>query len=499
MEYRFQKTPCPCLEMILRQNQDAEQTLELRLNDGMPDIGRVISAWGQPVLRSKEWRGDEVSFSGGMMVWVLYGPEDGSAPRTVEGWVPFRMAWSISPGERDGQIRLHCRPRFTDARRLSPRKLMVRCGMAAQAQALLPTQPDILSPEEPDGNLQLLWQSYPVRLMKEAGEKVFALDEELTLPPSAPQPEKLVYYTLNPEVMDTKVLTDRLVFRGNGNLHVLYLSEEGKLAAWDFPLAFSQFAELEGSYGSDAEADVEMMVTNLELNMDSEGMLRLKCGLAGQYLLNQPQMIRVVSDAYAPGYDLEITRDQLHLPVMLENRQENIPVRQQLPGPSGTAVDALFLPDLPKYRDMGEQGRMELNGVFQTLSYNEEDTLNAASTRWEGELPMGVHDHAQIGALPQNGTSVQMLSDGEGQALRCDVTMKLSTMGTTNIPVITGLSLGEKQSSDRQKPSLILRRAGQNSLWELAKASGSTVEEIQKANNLTAEPEPGQMLLIPVR
>jgi LysM repeat protein len=37
-----------------------------------------------------------------------------------------------------------------------------------------------------------------------------------------------------------------------------------------------------------------------------------------------------------------------------------------------------------------------------------------------------------------------------------------------------------------------------DSLWELAKETGSTMDAIRKANGLTQEPRQGQMLLIPV-
>jgi hypothetical protein len=43
-----------------------------------------------------------------------------------------------------------------------------------------------------------------------------------------------------------------------------------------------------------------------------------------------------------------------------------------------------------------------------------------------------------------------------------------------------------------------LRRAGDGSLWELAKASGSTVAAIRSANDLENEPLDDRMLLIPV-
>ena len=77
MEAKFESKTVSCLDMALGQIQNSEQTLEIKLQEGMPDVGQVLTAWGQPILRSKEWREDTVQFSGGMMVWVLYAPENG--------------------------------------------------------------------------------------------------------------------------------------------------------------------------------------------------------------------------------------------------------------------------------------------------------------------------------------------------------------------------------------------------------------------------------------
>ena len=65
--------------------------------------------------------------------------------------------------------------------------------------------------------------------------------------------------------------------------------------------------------------------------------------------------------------------------------------------------------------------------------------------------------------------------------------------------MVTGLEMGELQQPDPNRPSLILRRSGGQSLWELAKAHGSTVDAIRGANRLEEEPDETQMLLIPVR
>ena len=64
--------------------------------------------------------------------------------------------------------------------------------------------------------------------------------------------------------------------------------------------------------------------------------------------------------------------------------------------------------------------------------------------------------------------------------------------------MVTGVEMGEQIKPDPNRPSLILRRAGSQLLWEIAKETGSTVEAIRTANGLKEEPAAGQMLLIPV-
>jgi len=71
-------------------------------------------------------------------------------------------------------------------------------------------------------------------------------------------------------------------------------------------------------------------------------------------------------------------------------------------------------------------------------------------------------------------------------------------MTEQKIPMVTGVAMGELKKKDPDRPSLILKRAGEDRLWDMAKQWGSTVDAIRSANHLQAEPVPGQMLLIPV-
>lgn len=498
MELQFKKSICSCLDTAVREIQNVEQTQEIKLPDGMPDIGRVLAAWGQVILRGKEWRSDSITFSGGMMVWVLYAPEDGSEERCIDGWIPFQMKWDLPSGTREGDIRIHCLPRFVDARSVSARKLMVRAGAAAMAEAFVPMEAETYAPDSATENVELLRSRYPVRLPKEAGEKTFLMDEDLTLPGSAPQAEKVIYYCLRPKVTDGRVLSNKVVFRGNANLHVLYRSEEGQLHGWDFELPFSQFAELNGEHSSDAQTDILLSPTSLELELDDEGHLRLKCGIVGQYLITDQQMLELIEDAYSPDRELNIQTETLELPTVLENRRENIFGEQTIPAEANLAADVSFLPDFPRQRRTENGVQMEIPGTFQVLYYGEDGILHSATARWEGQQSINADENSQIMVVPMAAEGPQAIPGSDNIVAKTDLPLEMNTTARQRIPMVTGVELGEQRKADPNRPSLILRRAGDKRLWDIAKASGSTMDAIRRANHLDEEPAPGQMLLIPV-
>ena len=105
MELQFENKSIQYLRPILRESKELEQTQEVRLPEGMPDIGSILGVWGQCVMRSKEWNGDHFIVSGGVMAWVLYAPADGSAPRSMETWLPIQMKWNMGDGHNTGHIR----------------------------------------------------------------------------------------------------------------------------------------------------------------------------------------------------------------------------------------------------------------------------------------------------------------------------------------------------------------------------------------------------------
>ena len=496
MELQFQKREGKCLKPLIREIKQTELIQELRLSDGMPDVGRILGLWGQPMIRSKQWSGDQIMVSGGVMTWVLYAPEDGSECRSVELWVPFQMRWDIPNSEADGVIRAKPVLRFVDGRTVSSRKMMIRLGLSLHLEALCPMNYPVYEPGELPEDVHILSRNYPVCLAVASGEKIFTMDEEVSVPDET-EASKLLRYTVRPEITEKKAMSDKVIFRGNLNLHLLYRDTEGKIHSLEEELPFSQFEQMEEALPEDAIVNIDVIVTGLELDVLDQR-LHLKCSMAAQYLAEAKTMVTLVQDAYGIHRDVDVQEESLYLPVILEQRLDTISAEQNLSGKKGEILDVVFMGDLPRQHMTNGEAEQCFSGVFHVLYRGEDGGVQSSAVRWENQrdFPLGENCTAD-GQIVGQG-KIRASDTGDGINLSVPLQIQTRTGIDQELKMITAMELGQVREPDNGRPSLILCRPGKESLWSIAKRCGSTVGAIQKANKMEGEVTENRILLIPV-
>lgn len=496
MEIKFQSETLRSLYRCADRQQVLEQTQEVRLPESMPDIGRVLGAWGKVLVRGKEWRSSGMNISGGVMTWVLYAPEDGSEPRSVEAWIPFQMKWDFPDTQKDGYIFVVPTLKGIDARSTSARKLMVRANICAWGRALVSGETDVYTADEVPEDVNLLTADYPMELACESGEKMVQVDEEINISDTYPVPEKILRYSFSPVVTEQRVMTSRLVFRGKGNLHMMYLSE-GRVCSGDWEVVFSQYADLDRDYSSGATAQVVPVMTNLEADI-AEGKLRMKCDLAAQYIIYDRVMVQLTEDAYSNQRGVTLQTCQPEIPRLLDRRQESLRLSQSVEASAGKIADVSCLCDLPQRLHSGDVPQLMLTGQMQVLYYDEAGNLQSGMSRFEQTLDVPADDDVQLDGILSCDCAPQAVMTAEQAEVSVTVGIEVAAMTNDRLPMVCGLELGELKEPDAMRPSLILRKFGGSRLWDMAKESGSTVAAILQANHIDGEPDTGRVLLIPV-
>ncbi len=489
MEIKFMEEPCRYQRTLLDQISQREQTQELRLGDSYPDIGKVLGCWGQVCLRGKDQRSGSVGINGGVTAKVLYRPEEGGENQVLEAWIPFQQKWDYPDSGRDGFLWVCPRLHSLDARMVSARKLMLRATVSTWARALEKEQEQIPVPQIPEEDLQLLTVDYPMELIQEAGERLVQIDEEIELPD---QDAKILRLSMEPVITEQKIIGSRLVFRGNGNLQILYMVGD-EIKTFDLELPFSQYADLDMDVSPAANAEITPVVTELELDTE-DGKLHLKAELAAQYLLTDRAILALAQDAYSCRREVTPQMKEITLPAILEKRQQMLTATCDFQGDVAKVADVKCLFDHPNRQGDG----MMITGTFQLLYKDGDGMLQSASASFEVFQELPAEERARMDGRIIVSEQPKVSATGEGVKLSQSFLLETAVTGTQELPVVAGLELGERKEPDPNRPSIILRRCGDTPLWDIAKGCGSTVDAIREANHFETEPAHDQMLLIPV-
>lgn len=497
MQIQFNNMPLRSMRTVLTQTQTQELTQEMKLPEGYPDIGRILSCRGQVVLRGKEWRRNAMSANGGVMAWVLYAPEDGSEPRCIDAWMPFQMRWELPEAVDDGVVTVMPLLSELDGRNVSARKIILRAGVELQAQGMEYCKMEIPTPTDVPDDIQLLLRTYPVELPMEAGERQVRIEEALNLPTDMPVINKIIGYELIPTVQEQKILANRLVFRGNCMLLLRYLSEDGMIHNWKTVLPMSDYTELRNEYDTTATAWLLPMVTALELDQE-EGQLQLRAGVAAQYTVFDRTVLKVAEDAYSPHRQVDIQQELLHIPALLDRKELEVPITVTLPEDLQKNADISLMCRQP-YASAEEEGfSVMASGQFLLLGHNVEGTLLSDSVGFEETMSLFGAKENHIQLWPGMITECDSVQYGGDSAVHASLPITVFSYAAEPIMILSGIEVGEQIQPDPPRPSVILKRAGEEDLWSLAKRYGSTVDAIREANHLTDDAQLGSILLIPV-
>lgn len=492
MEVKFMKKQIACLQPVVAHVQTQEQTQELKLPDGFPDIGKILGCWGQPMIRSKEWRRTSMNVSGGVMAWVLYMPEEDEIPRVMDAWIPFQMRWEFPESLDDGNMLINPILSNLDARNVSARKIILRAGVELMGQAMAAEKVEMTVPVDIPEDVQLLTQKYPVNIPVEAGEKQIALEDDVALADANIAVQRMIGYTIAPAVQEARILANRLVMRGNAHFKMRYMTSDGQMRMYSKEIPFSEYTELDRDYEENADTLIVPILTALEVDLADDMHLMIRGNVAAQYTVFDRTVAEVTEDAYSPHRDVTVHTEGVNLPVLLDNRKFDVPVSGETA--ANHPIDIEAFPKQPHLR-MDEDGRMmHLSGGYQTVSTDD----GMEMVRFEGDCAYPADEGNQTQLWLGYSTDPEYKQNADENTISSVYPVTALAYSGKAIEMVTGLTLGEVKEATADKPSIILRRANDEGLWAMAKKCGSTMDAIRAANHLEQEPEEGRMLLIPV-
>ena len=499
MELVFQENQVEYLNRILCDTVIFEQTADVVVPDALPDIDRVVDAFGNVIIRSEECTAGSASAGGTVQAGVIYVGEDGSV-QTVPAEIPFSARRDFPKDQEDCTLQCRCSLASVDARPLNSRKLLVRVSLSCCLTVYAGTRCMFYDLPDPASNLQLRRTELPLQMPAGLGEKSFVLNEELELKPEEPAVERLLKYQCRPRILEQNVVGDKAVFKGSLQIHALYEDREEKLHSRDWSVAFSQYAQLPRELDGGA-LDTCLSMTSAEVEPDSpedcrrllfSGNVLAQCTVLGE------QKLSFIEDAFCTDALLKPEFASCEMTGILDRQtfRENAVAEEA----AGVPVDLWVCPGEPETVRAGGKITVRQPLSCSLLYYDENGGLQGKILKPSVSAETALSENGSCRVTEADWDEAFCGTGPEGPEVRIPVTLTLECSALQTISGIKSVKIEDLPEEERKRPSVILRRTcREEDLWELAKACRTPVKNILEANSLEGDVVPADtMLLIPL-
>lgn len=502
MKLELNRTHLTGYETVLDTTVFREETLETIVPDANPDILRLVDTQGKVFLKSKEAMDGRVTLTGTARLTVLYQPDGGTGPCRLEVGIPFSVTAEDRRLTSGCMITAVPRVSGADTRTINPRKVLTRVEVALHIKAFC-TGTTVLCTgvHAEDGTAEEWKQVHHPYCVTAVQEKQVTFEDDLSIPVGRPAAEELISNRVELVCHEAKLIGNKLIFKGDATVKLLYRPIEGGLDAADFTLPFSQITEVIG-VGEEGNCSVELCLNGADFSLGGDGRtVSASLSMLAQTVVREEREVEVLADTYSTCCLVKAERVPYTYSMRRSTGVGRQTVRQLIE--TGLAVqsvvDAYCLVGQTTQKREGNQLNLIAEMILTAVCMTEDGDYCAMSRRLEVGCPVEVPETCQCSFECRCGELIATPT-ADGVEVRFPVDFPYFCMQESQGMVVREISAAE-DSEDYldSKPSIVLRvlQSGE-CLWDVAKRYGTTTGDIIRANEMENEqPAAGTLLLIP--
>lgn len=378
---------------------------------------------------------------------------------------------------------------------------MLRVEVGCSLQLYRMYAQTVFEPGAVEPRLQLRRRQYPMRLELEAGEKLFAIEEEVELPVSRPEPNRILHCNAQPHVSDLRLAGNRVVFKGTVIFQVLYETTDGQIERWDGQLPFSQFVDFQTSYEEES-CSLQLQLCGCEVTGGQNGARHITYHLMllAQCMVHGYRTLEIIDDAYWLGGSMEAKVAPCSIRCQLDQQELNQTVYLEAPTKMYLVLDTQVYLGRPEITQSDSHTNIRVPVCVAAYGTDTDGKPCGTIAKTYAEFSQNAAPQSQCHAHASVSGEVYATPGAERLQVRFDVTLQCQWNALCCFESISGGSVQEITHTPGSRPSVILRTLGRDtSVWDLAKACNTTQETLCRANDLQEDVvQAGTLLLMPL-
>ncbi len=474
---------------------------DIVLPDYCGDIERILRCCLVPRLSGKQMEGQRLSVSAVGFLRMVYLTSDGRID-SFETQVPFSKTVDMQNSGEHMSANISFCTDYSNCRAISGRRFEVRAAVIMKAKVASLCKSSVALDVSPE-NVELKKTKINAVVPVCAPCESFTVMEEYELA-GAPI-SSVVRMTATPTVSEHKIISGKVIMKGQIALNVVYLAEEsGETQDVSYAIPVNQVITADGADEGD-NAEIRLSISRMSAEPTRRGD---KTELIIEVLLEacadifRNEEIEAITDAYCVGYESECSRTQIPFTVAKQTaaKTHSITVSPEI---DGTEIIDVFTDIKNVGAKVNEQGEIMLSGEAHlgVLCKGSEGEPFVRDKTVPLEFSLTADPSFKGAFLDGDITVISAKSAGN----RGDVSLELSgvcrIVKTVDVPLVTGVEiLSDTPIVNNPKTAMTIyfASAGED-IFDIAKRYNTSARSVLEQNDLSEHIIPkDRTILIPM-
>lgn len=510
MELNLQKQTVSINEVIYDGVTEQPLECDVLLPDYCPDIQKILRCEVLPSLLSTSVNGDKLSLEGLAVAHIYYLSEDGCI-RHAEYKIPYTKVIELRTAVQSASVTADQSVDYFNCRAVSPRRLDMRGAVTICVKVSCQSEEQVVCGAQGMGMQLRCDATENTRVLGQAMRQL-SLREDVELGYGKPSIGGVIRYTVLADVTDYKVITGKIVTKGEVAVKIIYQCEEDakKLEVMEYALPVSQIIDID-DIDEDCSCNIWYDVCGVDIVPKSNGdgesrIFALDVSVNACAVAHRRMELDTACDCYSTKYECKQTQKQVPFLKLIDVVSENCMYKETLDMPADTKsiIDVWCITSGVTVKIEQECAVVSGKIAICMFAYDNDDCVSYYDQNREFSHKIPIREgfeNLMLTPVVRAESAAFTISGRDKMEVRCNIRIKGSLYNQYRKKVICDISVDESRCKTCKENMLYLYYASEHeAVWDIAKRYNTSVAAIQAGNQLEDSMIGAKtMLLIPMK
>ena len=496
-----------CINKIIGQKEETflVQNDEI-VPDIKPDVLNIISSNGTICIYKKEIQDGKIKFDGCIYIYTMYVADDETGSiKSITSTLDFSKTIDMDGIKENMQLKSQAEIKSIDCKILNGRKISLQATVKIKVLVYSNENVEIVQDIESITDLQKLNKTYNMNSLLGSGStKVYAKDTiQINTEDNLSEIVKVKVNIINRE---EKVSYNKVLAKSDAEVKIVYITEDGRINSVTSKIPVMGFIDIPNVVEENI-CDITYELKNILIkpnNVDDHSIyVEMEIGI--DCFVYESKSIDIIEDLYSPTVSLTYNQNNVR---MMQNRREiehicNIRKQENVSDiGKGRICDVDVRPSIINSQisdgRISYEGEIELIVLYLPIDGNRIESKTIIEPFSFNIVDDNVNSNNQMNTNIDITTQDFIVMPDESIDVKIDLVFKIEITEMKNINIISDVDEDSNLNKERCSIVIYYTKPG-DTLWNIAKRFGSTVDDIARINDIS-DPDvlvPNEQLFIP--